>query len=41
MYPSQVRNLATKVKDEKVVFNGENIDFINCCIVKHMVCENQ
>jgi hypothetical protein len=40
-HPSQVRNLPTKVKDEKVVLNGENIDFINFCIVKHSVCENQ
>ena len=40
-YPSQVRSLSTKVEGEKVVRKSEHIDFINFCIVKHMVCENQ
>ena len=40
-YPSQVRSLSTKVEGEKVVRNSKSIDFINLCIVKQMVCENQ
>ena len=37
---SQVRSLPTKVEVENVMFNRENIDFINFCMVKHSVCEN-
>ena len=40
-HPSQVRNLPTKVTDEKEVLDSENIDFINFCIVKQIVWENQ
>ena len=38
---SQVRNLSSKVEVEKVTRNSGHIDFINFCMVKHMVCENQ